>query len=322
MLFSINRGIVGKEVNLELRKKIMSHTANSWESMAASYDELFDYITKDGYATSACMDGSFKHGNNFLARDLFMVDIDGGMDIMDLFNDPYYNKFGSGFYATPSYTDENPRLRILFRTPEPITEKEDASAILCGLIKKYRANQEEAKIDSTCKDCCRMFYGNKTEFCEKTNKMLSPEEVSALITLGKQEVVTYYSTDPEYAVEATKMKSEQKEQIMSELRKITPFADRNEWMRVGFAMKRCGFTLSEFMVSTNETSRAESENIWKIQGPKCGKTTLCNVIAKYNNQFRLIGANFYPEGVRLTPDEARRLLRKETLARRRLLRGE
>lgn len=124
-----------------------------WVNIECDWDQAFELITVDGLATSAELVSEHRTDDNFVSRQLCMVDIDNGMTIQELFEDEFYNEYGAGFYTTASHTDEHHRFRVMFVTEEPITDKETMKKIIRGLLIVYKA------ADKSCKDASRIYYG-------------------------------------------------------------------------------------------------------------------------------------------------------------------
>jgi hypothetical protein len=147
-----------------------------WTNIEAEWPDVFELITVDGCATSAELSSDNRRDEFFVSRQLFMVDIDSGMTIPELFDNEFYNAYGAGFYTTPSHTDSAHRFRIMFVTETPIFSKSLARYLFMGLMRTF------AHADPACKDGVRLFYG--TPDCvlkEFSNRILPDVVVSKLI---------------------------------------------------------------------------------------------------------------------------------------------
>jgi hypothetical protein len=153
---------------------------DDWITDQITWDDAFDLITVDGNATSTALTCDNRSEPNFLSGQLVMIDIDDGMTIQELLQDPFYNQYGAGFYATPSHTDDDHRFRIMFRLEQAETNKQRYRHIVLGLMMYYPG-------DPACKDATRLFYG--TPNCtikEKTNRVLTNEVVEGLIFAAQE----------------------------------------------------------------------------------------------------------------------------------------
>ena len=149
-----------------------------WINIDAEWPDVFELITKDGCATSAELAGDHRNDENFISRELLMVDIDSGMTIQELLDDNFYNAFGAGFYTTPSHTMDNHRFRIMFRTETPILNSDCVKKLIMALMRVYD------HADVACKDSTRIFYGTPNcVLCERTDNILSDELVDRLVEM-------------------------------------------------------------------------------------------------------------------------------------------
>lgn len=153
--------VKGKPEQTKINDKVYvlqqdGHTVNlgyGWFNVDLPYKDIFELITVDGLATSSELKNDHRADINFVSRQLFMVDIDNGMTIQELFNNDFYNEFGCGFYTTKRHTDDNHRFRIMFMTEEPITDVNTCKKIIRGLLTMFES------ADTSCKDASRIYYG-------------------------------------------------------------------------------------------------------------------------------------------------------------------
>lgn len=129
-----------------------------WTNVSTTAHEMWELITNDGHATSARLTGDHRHSDNFVSRQVFMVDVDNGMTIDQLLENKNYNELAWGFYVTPSHTSDNHRFRIVFITENPVNDHEHARRVFKQLTLMFPG------CDSVCHDATRIFYG--TEACE------------------------------------------------------------------------------------------------------------------------------------------------------------
>jgi len=181
MKLSIHPDVKGKPTQTDRGYFVKNKQINlgyGWTNIECDFDDIFELITTDGYATSAELNSDNRKEEYFLSRQIFMVDIDDGMTIQELLNDEFYNAFGAGFYTTARHTDEHHRFRIIFITEEPITDVTNVKKITRGLLTMFKS------ADISCKDATRLYYG--VENCvikEKINRTLSNEAGTELIRM-------------------------------------------------------------------------------------------------------------------------------------------
>ena len=154
---------------------------NKWENIECTWEQAFDLITVQGFATSAELWNDKRCDANFVSRQLCMIDIDDGMTIQELLQDPFYNEYGAGFYTTPSHTDDHHRFRIIFRLEQAETNKQRYKHIIKGLLMYYQS------ADTSCSDASRLYYGTPNcEIFEFTDKMLLDESIDGLVYAAKE----------------------------------------------------------------------------------------------------------------------------------------
>lgn len=268
MKLSIHTIITGKPPKGD---PIYTTLGGNWENIDVSWEDAFELITVDGCATSAELTGHNRSEENFVSRELIMIDIDSGMTIVDLLNDDFYNEFGAGFYASPSYTDELPKFRIMFRAESVITSAETYRQITRALLEVYKSG------DVACKDASRLFFG--TINCiikEKTNKLLSNKMIADLIML---DTMRQAELPVHEHIEYSPINDAKKAKIISILCSH-PIVDYNEWKSIGWGLKQGGFTLADFIqvtqCSKQDRDSKEAQVIWNDY--KEGKVTMGSVI--------------------------------------------
>lgn len=156
MKLSIHPDIKGKPVHTDKGYFVNDKQVNlgyGWMNIDVSWDDAYELVTTDGYATSAELSSDNRKDDNYVSRQLIMVDIDDGMTIPELLENEFYNEYGAGFYTTARHTLEHHRFRIMFVTEQPITNKELMKKIIRGLLVVYNSG------DISCKDASRLYYG-------------------------------------------------------------------------------------------------------------------------------------------------------------------
>jgi hypothetical protein len=270
MKLSIHKTIRGKPA-----KDSGVNLGYGWINIDADWDSVFALITQDGVATSAELTSENRKEANFVSRQLIMVDIDNGMTLEDLFRNEFYNIYGAGFYATPSFTLEHHKFRIMFRLAEPETDAGRLRKLNRGLLRVF----EQA--DEACKDPTRIFYGTPDcRYFEQTDKILPLEAQAVLIELIEEEdrqQAEAMLNQPR--VEYT-MTDERRAKIL-ELLNGCFVGNYPLWRNIGWGLKSGGFSLQDFQYVTQGMMRAktaqDTAKVWN-DGSINGQVTMGSVI--------------------------------------------
>ena len=126
-----------------------------WITTQAEFADIFELLTVDGCAFAPALLSNHRDELNFLSHQIAMVDIDSGMTLTELQQHAFYQQYGSGYYTTASHTDQDPRFRILYRLPVPVTDAYTMRVIYEGLLAVHGA------ADIACKDAARLFFGTQ-----------------------------------------------------------------------------------------------------------------------------------------------------------------
>jgi hypothetical protein len=183
MKFSYHRDCIGKperRINEQGRpelwisdKKI--NLGYGWKTADLEFEEIYELISAGGHAIAPALVGDHRTEENFISHEIALVDIDSGMTLKQLQEHPFYQLYGSGYYTTPSHKDDDPRFRIIYRLPVPITDPEAMRIIYQGLLALHGA------ADISCKDSARLFYGTvDAEHRELTDRMVTEEGIEII----------------------------------------------------------------------------------------------------------------------------------------------
>ena len=173
MLIAINRHLIDKASADALK------TANGlFENLDVTTQELVTLIDR-GFAFCAQHHSNWRASKNFTVAGFLAVDIDHGLHVETVQNDPYFQQYGCLLYTTPSHKPDAHRFRLIFELETPITDGEALRRALTGLIVKFGA-------DGSCKDPCRMFFGSRGSYPVVNGKRLPPSEVEALQIRGDE----------------------------------------------------------------------------------------------------------------------------------------
>jgi hypothetical protein len=271
MKISINPHIRGKPP-----KDAKVNLGFNWTNIDADWADIFDLITVDGLATSAELSTDNRKEANFVSRQLLMVDIDSGMTIPELLDNAFYNEYGAGFYATPSFTPELHKFRICFVLQTPITDAEKLRLVNRGLLQVF------AQADEACKDPTRLFYGTPNcLLCERTDRTLPYAAVEVLIQLAKTADAKQASTMLQYEGPAPELNDAQRQRIL-DLLKQTFVGDYLIWRNTGWGLKAGGFTLANFQYVTagmmKQKSASAAAKVWNDGEQRHNGVTMGSVI--------------------------------------------
>ena len=280
MKLAINPKIIGKARQVEVPNDrpyyecfgVRVNLGWGWTNVEVEWPDAFELITVDGYATSAELASDHRDDANFVSRELLMVDIDSGMSIEELLTNDWYNAFGAGFYITPSYRDDAPRFRILFRLEQPETDSTRLRKINRGLLALF----EQA--DQACKDPTRIFYG--TPNClikERKEELLTTEFADILVAMTEQIDAERVVADP---ADYPEMTDSRRKRIIDLLRQ-TYVGNYPTWRNVAWGLKQGGFSLQDFQyVTTGMMSKKTAQDalmVWAAGAPD-GDVTMGTVI--------------------------------------------
>lgn len=244
-----------------------------WENIQADWPTVFELITVDGVATSAELNSDNRKEDNFVSRDLVMVDIDSGMSIEELLADEFYNQYGAGFYITPSHTWEAHRFRVMFRLATPLRVAADVVKLNKMLMRVF------TQADAACKDATRIFYGTPNcVACECRDSVLSDQNVADLI--GQYNAWEAAEMSKHSTVEHRPLNDQQRQRIL-DLLKSTFVGEYGKWRDIGWGLKAGGFSLEDWQyVTTGMMSQKTPEmarQVW-LDGKANGRITMGTVI--------------------------------------------
>jgi hypothetical protein len=285
MKFSIHDKIVGKPVKVipENPDDYPYYSCNGvkvglgwgWTTIDTTWEDAFELITVDGYATSSALTSNNRKEEFFESRQLLMVDIDDGMEIQDLMEDTFYKGYGSGFYATPSFSAEKHKFRICFVLENAENDANRLRKINEGLLRIYK------QADVSCKDPTRLFYGTPACVLRQITKNTVPlDVVNYLISIIDAEeaeaaAAALLTPKPDY-----EMTDARKAKILELLSTIF-LGNYQQWRNVGWGMKAGGFTLADYQFVTARMMRQktaqDAANVWN-DGSVDGKVTMGSVI--------------------------------------------
>jgi hypothetical protein len=252
-----------------------------WQNIEANYQTIFNLITINGGSIAPALNPSLdkydrfqvsnKCNANVKSHSLIMVDIDDGMTIEELTQNPMYEHYGSGYYTTPNHTEAAPRFRIIFVLEEDICNADDIATMYRYMIRYW------GKADGNCIDASRSFNGCvNAVHKEITTRTLPAEFVRrALLEQSKIEYKPPATIQSDY--ETTE---QDRALIINKLKGIrglnVPEIAHNSWITLGFGLKAGGYSLQDFIdVSAaifNSKSAQLCKNFWNNNNGKSGKS--------------------------------------------------
>ena len=270
MKLSIHKHIRGKP-----RKDQGYNLGYDWITIDVSWDDAFRLITEDGCAVSAELTSDNRKEANFASRQLIMVDIDNGMSIEELLNDDFYNAYGAGFYATPSFTPELHKFRIMFMLEQAETDPIRLRKLNRGLLQVF------AQADEACKDPTRIFYGTPNcVLAEQTQKLLPDDIAQALVDMVNEQDQARLEAMANQPVIDHTMSDQRRAKILELLRSCF-VGDYHIWRNIGWGLKAGGFALQDYQHVTQGMMRAktaqDAATVWN-DGTVGGAVTMGTVI--------------------------------------------
>ncbi|MDM0042162.1 hypothetical protein QTI05_24200 [Variovorax sp. J22R193] len=184
-----------------------------WHNISVSVDDLFELLTKDGMALGPALSkGTHRIEPNFKCHSVALVDIDSGMSIAELKKNIFYQKYGAGYYTTPSHTDSEPRFRIVYELEQAITDALEMRALYEALMCIHGA------ADASCKDASRLFYGTvNAARCERTGRVLDAAGIKYALLQRPTAPARHVRTAEEKSFPAPQLAEVQ--ELLDELRK-------------------------------------------------------------------------------------------------------
>ena len=270
MKLSIHETIRGKPA-----KDAHVNLGYGWMNIDCEWADVFALITEDGVATSAELTCDNRREANFVSRELIMVDIDSGMEITELRDNEFYNLYGAGFYATPSFTADLHKFRIMFRLEEPIRDAGRLRKLNRGLLQVFK------QADEACKDPTRIFYGTvDCRLREKTDRLLPEAAVDVLVEMIEAEDQAQADAMANQPHIEYTMNDERRQRILELLRGcfVGQYAI---WRNIGWGLKSGGFSLQDFQYVTqgmmNQKTGQDAAKVWR-DGSANGAVTMGSVV--------------------------------------------
>ena len=215
--------------------KILNPKEN-WINVEANLQTLFEIIDTGAPITNH-MEGGIRTIDTFTKTNIAMVDIDDAttINLDNIEDDEFYQKYGAGYYTTPSHTPEAHRLRLIFVLDRVLKDELDIRAVYVSLIKRYGG-------DSSCVDGSRIFFGSMNAAVVKINndKVMPNNIIDELIKDGQPPASTYV------APKNVTFTNDDKDQLLNLLRNTVINHYPPWWMMVS-AMITAGYNFADLV---------------------------------------------------------------------------
>jgi hypothetical protein len=135
-------------------------------------EEVLDYITQ--YAWSPAVFTEFRRKADFISTDFMVLDIDNEITIEEAEKRCYDLDVFAIIAATPNFSKEHHKFRVVFPLVRPIKETAEFEATWNKLAETF------PELDNQCSDSCRFYFGSTLQdgCFVHGNKLLEPVRVS------------------------------------------------------------------------------------------------------------------------------------------------
>jgi hypothetical protein len=242
--FSYHKNCIGKpekrQVNGRQTLWIGDQRINlgyGWTTTQLPIEEIYQLLSRYGVAFAPALTSDHRIDANFVSHQLALVDIDSGMTIDELKVMSFYQQYGTGYYTTPSHTEESHRFRILYQLPVPVTDAATMRVIYEGLLAVHGA------ADIACKDAVRLFYGTvEARHRELTHRQIDSDGLLALLSARDQHQARQIKpvrTQSTRTPVTTTTTTEQVAEILDELQRWYPALPYHQRLDVTWAVLSC-----------------------------------------------------------------------------------
>lgn len=289
--FSLNTTFVGKPTKTQLDDgstalihqgpqgpKIVN-LGYGYQTIQASYTDIFALLTEDGYSIAPALTAENRCVKTFASIQLLLVDIDSGMRIEELQQHEFYRKYGSGYYCTPSHTENEHRFRIIYRLEHPVYEIDIVKSLYIGLMLLHGA------ADPACKDPARLFFGTvQAQHKEITQRYVDDEGLVEILLAAAEYEEQQQAELLKAAAAAEQYKDRvmlpEERQLVLDLLRGRFVGDYCVWRNIGWGLKSQGFSLEDFQYVTtgmmNQKTPKDAAKVWS-DGSAGGDVTMGTV---------------------------------------------
>lgn len=223
-------------IRLSVNKSVVNKAATrqDWVALSSQLspcemttDDIINHLTAHGYPI-CCADlhvdpktgFAKRNGDAFKSAQIVGVDVDNGKKSFDEIRDePYFNKYAAFAYTTASHTADNPRLRVMFITEEPIRNAKDYKAITTALAERFEG-------DTNARDAVRIWFGAQKATVHTWGNILTMDQIADMID-GHEE-----ARDLEIAFNAFGGEKPNIDEIRAMLKVIPKQQDHIQWKKV------------------------------------------------------------------------------------------
>lgn len=236
-----------------------------YTTLEASYADIFALLTEDGYSIAPALTAENRCVKTFESITLLLVDIDSGMRIEELQQHEFYRKYGSGYYCTPSHTEDQHRFRIIYRLEHPVYEIDIVKSLYIGLMLLHGA------ADPACKDPARLFFGTENaQRKEITDRFVDDEGLVTVLLAAAEHEEKQQAEMLKAAAAAEQYKDKvmlpEERQLVLDLLRGRFAGDYVVWRNIGWGLKGGGFSLEDFQYVTtgmmNQKSPKDAAKVW------------------------------------------------------------
>jgi len=171
--FSVNPFLIDK-----IPPKNKRSLSQGFEPAETTIDNLAGVVSKRGWAFSYHFVDKKRSVVNFLATDIVPIDIDGGVTIEEMLENPIFMQYGALIYTTPSHKTDHHRFRVVFVLPRTITKANELTAVKRSLSRRLGG-------DPAATDAARLFYGSEGCTTWVFDREISDDFLGELIEDGK-----------------------------------------------------------------------------------------------------------------------------------------
>ena len=172
---SINTKLIDKIEPAEAR-----FFADAFEACELTCGELEECILQ-GYAFSFQFDRGWRRTENFLASDILVAEIDGGLKIDQALRLPIVADFASLLYTTQSHSIDHQRFRLIFALPRTLTSPNELRFASQALAQRLGGDIRYA-------NAAALFLGSSDCHSEQIGSAISTEFLDELIEDGRTNV--------------------------------------------------------------------------------------------------------------------------------------
>ena len=147
-----------------------------------SPEELMKLVA-NGYAFTAQHSNSWRQSRNFVQGQALALDMDDAkLSLSQVAELPFFKRYASFAYTTPSHTDENPRLRVVFILDRPIRTASKYRELAESLLARFGVTDQKVK------DPARFFYGSVGCLTHWWGNVLTLEDAAAELVLPERKL--------------------------------------------------------------------------------------------------------------------------------------